>query len=157
MDSKSVAEEKITDAFALHRRYVWRKYDMHLTKRAGVRANLKTVVKILYHEYAKRRWTPEEVVREYESLVEEHTSEDFVITYDPWMQSEVKASFMKYEDCFPETKIEFCGEMFPIFKNYDLYLKNTYGNYMQMPPEDKRVNHPPFALDLNDGKGNRIK
>ena len=64
---------------------------------------------------------------------------------------------MKYEDRFPEIRVEFCGEKSPIFKNYDLYLKNTYGNHMQMLLEDRRVNHPPFALDLNDGKGNRIK
>ena len=27
------------------------------------------------------------------------------------------------------------------FKDYDTYLKRVYGDYMQLPPEDQRVNH----------------
>mgnify|MGYP004528670539 CR=1 FL=1 len=157
VDSQTVAEEKMPKAFSLHRRYVWCKYDMHLAGRAGLKTNLKTIIKMLYHEYAKRRWSSKKIIQEYESLVSAHTSKDYIITYDPWAQSEVKASFMKYEDCFPTQKIDFCGELFPVFNNYDRYLKNTYGDYMQLPPEDKRENHPPVVLDLGDGKGDRLQ
>lgn len=31
------------------------------------------------------------------------------------------------------------------FENYDEYLKNAYGDYMQLPPEDKRVSHHSFS------------
>lgn len=27
------------------------------------------------------------------------------------------------------------------FKEYDIYLKSVYGDYMQLPPEDERINH----------------
>ena len=30
----------------------------------------------------------------------------------------------------------FCG-----FEDYDKYLSNAYGNYMQLPPEEKRISH----------------
>ncbi len=35
-------------------------------------------------------------------------------------------------------------------KGYDSYLKSDFGNYMQLPPEEKRHGgHPPFICDLN--------
>lgn len=39
------------------------------------------------------------------------------------------------------TSIMFEGHSFPCVKNYDEYLKITYGDYMQLPPEEKRINH----------------
>lgn len=36
------------------------------------------------------------------------------------------------------TKIKFEDEYFNTFDDYDLYLKNVYGDYMTPPPENKR-------------------
>lgn len=38
-------------------------------------------------------------------------------------------------------KIRFEDGMFYAPKSYDIYLRNQYGNYMELPPEDKRSNH----------------
>ena len=38
--------------------------------------------------------------------------------------------------------VEFEGNIFPAPKEYHKYLESQYGNYMQLPPEDKRVAHP---------------
>lgn len=38
-------------------------------------------------------------------------------------------------------KIEFEENEFNIPIGYDLYLKSVYGNYMELPPKDKRVTH----------------
>lgn len=40
--------------------------------------------------------------------------------------------------------IEFEGKTFKAFKNYHAYLSNIYGNYMELPPEEKRVSHHSF-------------
>ncbi len=37
--------------------------------------------------------------------------------------------------------VEFEGHIFKVTSNYDKYLKNIYGNYMQLPPENKRIKH----------------
>ena len=49
-----------------------------------------------------------------------------------------KDTFIKYQET------EFEGRKFCIIKEYDSYLKALYGNYMQLPPEDKRVPHHNF-------------
>ncbi len=43
--------------------------------------------------------------------------------------------FIDYED------VEFENFQFRKIKNHDCYLTTLYGNYMQLPPENKRVNH----------------
>lgn len=37
---------------------------------------------------------------------------------------------------------KFEGHYFPIPQKYDLYLTNTYGDYMKLPPENQRYAHP---------------
>ncbi len=34
-------------------------------------------------------------------------------------------------------------------RNYDAYLRKLYGNYMELPPEEKRVPHPHFFVELH--------
>lgn len=38
--------------------------------------------------------------------------------------------------------VEFEGKRYPAFEHYDDYLKYQYGNYMQLPPVEKRLSHP---------------
>lgn len=37
--------------------------------------------------------------------------------------------------------LEFEGKEYPAIRHYDTYLTSLYGNYMQLPPEEKRVSH----------------
>lgn len=54
-------------------------------------------------------------------------------------------------DTFRETILwDFEGEQFPIPKNYDAYLTNLYGDYMWIPPVEKREIHA--VSKLNFGK-----
>lgn len=46
--------------------------------------------------------------------------------------------------------VEFEGSIYKGFKNYDEYLTNVYGDYMQLPPEDKRASHNIEAWMDND-------
>ena len=41
--------------------------------------------------------------------------------------------------------IPFENKKFLAFKNYDEYLRNAYGNYMQLPPVEKRISHHSFV------------
>ena len=50
--------------------------------------------------------------------------------------------------CYPvdwfddSVEVEFEGNLFPAPKEYHKYLVSQYGDYMQLPPEDKRIAHP---------------
>ncbi|MBE6013798.1 MAG: LicD family protein [Lachnospiraceae bacterium] len=58
----------------------------------------------------------------------------------------------KWDDIFPTVPIEFCGLTVQAPKNWDKYLKNYYGDYMQLPPVEKRKNHFPAKLDFGKYK-----
>lgn len=55
--------------------------------------------------------------------------------------STYKNDFMYPEDLFPLKRYEFEGELFYGPKDADIFLKRCYGDYMQLPPEEKRVPH----------------
>ena len=49
----------------------------------------------------------------------------------------------------PAQQLPFEEELFPVPPDYREYLTNAYGNYMQLPPEEKRTsNHGDMIIDL---------
>ena len=54
-------------------------------------------------------------------------------------------------EIFPTKKMPFNGLMMRFPGNIDAYLSHRFGDYMTLPPEDKRHNHPPYRLDFGDG------
>jgi lipopolysaccharide cholinephosphotransferase len=50
------------------------------------------------------------------------------------------------------TELEFEGHKFKALAAYDTYLSSIYGDYMQLPPEDKRVSHHVFEAYYKDEK-----
>lgn len=42
---------------------------------------------------------------------------------------------------FPERKVHFCEIEANVFNQVDLYLRNLYGNYMELPPDEKKERH----------------
>ena len=57
---------------------------------------------------------------------------------------------MNKKEIFPLKKMKFEHLEINIPNHYHEYLCNTYGDYMQLPPEDKRVNHMPLVIDFGD-------
>lgn len=45
------------------------------------------------------------------------------------------------EKMMPVVYLDFEDGKFPCYKNYDIYLSNLYGTYMELPPEEKRKPH----------------
>lgn len=48
------------------------------------------------------------------------------------------------------TELPFESEHFKAFKDYDVYLRSLYGDYMKLPPEEKRITHHMFEAYWKD-------
>ena len=46
-----------------------------------------------------------------------------------------------YAECKEQIEVEFEDTHFSAPKNYDIHLKNIYGDYMKLPPKEQRVTH----------------
>lgn len=58
-----------------------------------------------------------------------------------------KNDYMNLAD-LEQGQIEFEGHIFMTFKDTDKYLKRIYGDYMKLPPENKRRTHQMNAFEL---------
>ena len=59
-----------------------------------------------------------------------------------------KREVMERKDFLPTKEIKFGNKKYCALNNTDLYLSNLYGDYMKLPPKEKRVNHMPLKIDF---------
>ncbi len=59
---------------------------------------------------------------------------------------------MKRSDIFPTIEMPFEDMLVSVPNNYDAILKDAFGDYMQLPPAEKRTNHCPYFLSFGDEK-----
>ena len=57
---------------------------------------------------------------------------------------------MKIDDLFPLKKVKFEDTEAYVPNNNETYLNQIYGNFMEIPPVEKRVNHAPIKIDFGD-------
>lgn len=61
-------------------------------------------------------------------------------------------SILEKEDIIPTKFMEYDGLQIRFPARTEHYLKKRYGDYMTLPPEDKRHNHPPYTLQFPEEK-----
>ncbi|MBU5366298.1 LicD family protein [Enterococcus devriesei] len=57
-------------------------------------------------------------------------------------------SVARKKDVYPTKRIKFESFDAKVPNNIEKFLKKRYGDYMTLPPEEKRHNHPPYELKL---------
>lgn len=107
--------------------------------------NIKNIFRIIRYFFIKI--LPLEKIIDYIQKRDE-TSNNLYIGYN------LKTGFsykIEYEYVFPLKNINFENNQFPAPNNLDKYLQKGYGNYMELPPENKRKQH---AIEIKKGKKN---
>lgn len=57
---------------------------------------------------------------------------------------------IREREIYPLKKVKFEHLEINLPANNDEFLRKVYGDYMQLPPEDQRVNHMPLVIDFGD-------
>ena len=61
---------------------------------------------------------------------------------------------VKKEALFPIKKLPFENLIINVPANNHEFLTKVYGDYMQLPPVDKRVNHMPLEIEFGEDNYN---
>lgn len=59
-----------------------------------------------------------------------------------------RTELIEKDKYLPTIKMEFEGKMYNVPKEYDYILTKIYGDYMKLPPKEKRVTHNPIRLQF---------
>ena len=107
------------------------------------------------HGHGPRSWFPwllhkawslaelQEKVKEYMTKYPYEESE-YVCDYDDGLKGVIEKRLLGTPQTYPFEDKQFLG-----VEHYDEYLSNKYGDYMQLPPVEKQIQHHFFRLDLN--------
>lgn len=97
--------------------------------------------------------TSEKIYQRYLRFLKKNTG-DHVSSFE-LVETYEKIKFVStYDEMFPVVYLPFEDMQVPMQKNYHEIMTRLYGDYMAMPPLEKRWNAAPIILDLGDGKGN---
>ncbi|MCD8396513.1 MAG: LicD family protein [Lachnospiraceae bacterium] len=72
--------------------------------------------------------------------------------FDPALYTSV----MEKKDVLPTKRRAFEGMQVKFACNVEKYCRERYGDYMKMPPVEKRHNHVPYRLDFGDNEAQKI-
>ncbi len=129
------------------RKIMWYKYSMlmkcrvypwlrHEGRIERLLVRIKYFPSCIYSMFHKRN----NIMMRYNAVMREHNGENGKNVYEQAGGAPYGKWVVPLE-CFEKyTQLSFETEVFSAPIDYDLYLKTVYGDYMQLPPEDKREN-----------------
>jgi lipopolysaccharide cholinephosphotransferase len=101
-------------------------------------------------EYKKRICDPFEVYEKIQSLAQKYNgiSTEYITKPTLTMYGFERSCYLR-EDFAQSCNVKFEGYTFPAPKGYDRFLKITYGDYMKLPPIEKRGLHHNILFDMD--------
>lgn len=160
VDSPEMVKSYQDKMMKLHRLYWYAKSGMQIKRDDNLLFQVRCLRNDLIHKLLNVWPHPElGIYRKFRSIQEKLDSGTgkYVTLFGCDEKSEMMDSLSKEEDMFPVVRIPFEDTNICIQKNYDEMLTALYGNYMEIPPKEKQVNHGAAILDFGDGLGNVIK
>lgn len=138
--------------FRLQRLYFYAKCGVNVVKGDSLQFKCRCFVKDIMHKVMNLLPRPELLIyKKYLKKATSYPGKYYTCFAFDYIEEMIKLTY-EYDDMFPVKSIGF--ENFPVSiqGNYEEMLEGLYGDYMKLPPEKDRFNHPPAILDFGDGK-----
>ena len=108
--------------------------------------------------YYLTRWIPIKWLFKWNvKLMSKYENTDFKYYINYGSPYNLRKETILISDYEPYAQLPFEGKMYNVPRNWDLYLSNIYGDYMTLPPENKRITHYPQYIcfdTTNNDKNN---
>lgn len=141
-EARAIAEK----ARRIHTLFYYSKYRTNIVASDSLMLKLKCIAKNILHRIISVR-KPEQYLSDYYNTVRKNKGK-YIISYDSWTMNDIMASFAEYDDVFPTSSIKFEGMYVSAPHDIHKHLSKAYGDYMTLPPEQDRVGHVPFNIEL---------
>lgn len=92
--------------------------------------------------------TPSVISKKYLNFLKKYGDKKSNLVFDNSAPAQAYPQIFNRNDFEPSVKVKFEDIEATVPKNYDKILKNIYGDYMQLPPKEKRYNHSIDNLDF---------
>lgn len=139
---------KHTDTYK--RILLYSRCNCRIYKKDSFKKQIECLIKKTMHHLLKLyKNSSKKIYNKYIKYVRKHPGE-YVTSYELVFTGEKYANLCKLSDMFPLQEIEFEGLTVKIQKNYDEVLRNNYGDYMKLPPENRRFNPKPATLFMGN-------
>lgn len=96
------------------------------------------------------------IIKKYLKLVYKYNRTESKYIYEQTVNTKFAYWVLPKEVMEDVVELPFEGIALKCPKEYDKYLKMTYGDYMKLPPEEKRQNHKIVKISFGDNKDEKI-
>ena len=140
--------------FWLKKQYYYSVCDRIIRKEDSFKRKLVGLAEKALHKCLSVYKDPKKVIwNKYQKLF--RNVGEYITTFDtPYDPARIMC---KYDEMFPLKIVEFENLHVKIQANYDSIMRNIYGDYMKLPPIEKRITHAPVILDFGEGNVMDIK
>ncbi len=101
----------------------------------------ESAIKRVFHKMATLLFREEKLEGRYLKLCRRYSVPTSNITCFSYRMAKDRNLVFSVEKMLPSRMIRFEGREFLIMRDYDYYLRVMYGDYMLLPPEEKRICH----------------
>ena len=145
-DDQKKAVKQIRDARILARLMFLRKYANPEIKGKGIKVTiLKLLCKLIHCFLVLFRISPKWMYRKFQKVSQAANNEQTKY-YTSFQSTVIAKCRVKEKEIFPLQDIKFEDRTMPVLNGYDKSLTRIFGEYMTIPPKDKRINHAPAVI-----------
>ena len=145
-DDKKKAAKQVRDARIYARLMFLRKYANPEIKGKGLKVGIqKLSCKMIHYMLALFHVSPRWLYKRFQKVAQAANNENCKY-YTTFQSTVIPRCRVKEKDIYPLVDVKFEDRTMPLIKEYDKSLTRIFGDYMTVPPKEKRINHAPAII-----------